>query len=66
MLNDFFNEESKNSSAPTNTTNFVEPSADMRAAATMLFQMYTAYIQAGFTEIQATQMCISHISGSKH
>ena len=36
----------------------VEPHADMRMAATSMYQMFTAYMDAGFTAEQAIQLLI--------
>lgn len=40
----------------------IEPHADIREAAGTLFQMYTAFTQAGFTDVQAMQMIVTTLS----
>lgn len=35
----------------------VEPNADIRGAAILMFEFYTAYVGAGFTPEQAMQLC---------
>jgi hypothetical protein len=41
-----------------------EPNAEMRALATMMWQMYTAMIDEGFTEVQALQILSNLLVGS--
>ena len=44
--------------------NFTEPPADIRVAATTMFQIYTALLQAGFTEPQAMQLLGQMVAAS--
>ena len=39
----------------------IEPHADMRTVATNMMQLYAAYVQAGFNEIQALKLIEAHI-----
>jgi hypothetical protein len=40
----------------------IEPPADLRMIANMMFQLYTAFIQAGFTETQAMELVKVHFA----
>jgi hypothetical protein len=42
----------------------VEPSAAMRAGAASVFEMFTAHVDAGFTESQATQIVCAFMQGA--
>lgn len=44
--------------------NPVEPHADMRQAATIAYQMYTAYCDAGFTPTQALDLVKNHLNSA--
>lgn len=41
----------------------VEPPADLRAAAKMMFQMFTSLVQEGFSEKQALDILGSFMTG---
>lgn len=43
-----------------------EPNAEMRTLATMMWQMYTALIDEGFTEKQALEILSNMLVGSMH
>lgn len=40
----------------------IEPNAEMRSGAGILFEFYTANLEAGFTPVQAMQVLIAYIA----
>jgi hypothetical protein len=46
------------------TTPVVEPPAEARQMAAMIFGTYAAYVEAGFTEEQAMRLILGHIASS--
>ena len=40
----------------------IEPHADLRKAAVLTYEMYAAYVQAGFTEEQALRLIMAHVA----
>lgn len=42
----------------------VEPSADVRANASQVYGIFTAYVDVGFTRFEALQLIITHISAA--
>lgn len=47
-----------------NVSNAFEPSSDARVQATSMFEQYTAYVQAGFTPVQAFQFCATMLAAA--
>lgn len=42
----------------------VEPSADVRANASQVYGIFTAYVDVGFNRFEALQLLITHISAA--